>query len=389
MGEKENELEGIGIDYGSGSERDAATDPMQEEEYLFLDEDEMLEDEQDRDDLSPEVPDSSSGFGGQMRQMVSNAIGEENMDKFKGMLIPMLIGGVFVIYAFFKIIGLFTGNDTPSQTGLSGGNTQFTQTITPVSKSTSTTPQVPKTPAPVNSFKTQTPQKPTGVPQVPSIGQSTPATTTPLAPVQQQPKTTEMPEPKQATQPLMSTQTEQPLQLPTISTQQTVTPAQQALLKDLLTRLQAIESQNNAVQASIKEFNESTQDLNTRMRTLESSLNKITATLGKVNKNVSDIENTVTKQEDKTSYRTGPSAFSREQAGGYQVAAPEFRTPRYRVDAVIPGRAWLKAENGSTITVSKGDQVRGYGYVTLIDAEEGLVVTSSGIVFRYGINSQQ
>ena len=53
---------------------------------------------------------------------------------------------------------------------------------------------------------------------------------------------------------------------------------------------------------------------------------------------------------------------------------------QYFVDAVIPGRAWLKAMDGSTITIALGQKVPGYGVVTLIDPYSGVVKTTTGII---------
>ena len=55
----------------------------------------------------------------------------------------------------------------------------------------------------------------------------------------------------------------------------------------------------------------------------------------------------------------------------------------YYIQAVIPGRAWLVATNGSTVTVREGSRISGYGMVTLIDPNQGRVVTSSGRVIRF------
>lgn len=56
---------------------------------------------------------------------------------------------------------------------------------------------------------------------------------------------------------------------------------------------------------------------------------------------------------------------------------------RYYIQAVIPGRAWLIATNGSTLTVSEGTMISGYGTVKLIDPRQGRVLTSSGQVIRF------
>jgi intracellular multiplication protein IcmG len=55
----------------------------------------------------------------------------------------------------------------------------------------------------------------------------------------------------------------------------------------------------------------------------------------------------------------------------------------YYIQAIIPGRAWLIAVNGSTLTVREGTQIAGYGVVKLIDARQGRVMTSSGQVIRF------
>ena len=71
-------------------------------------------------------------------------------------------------------------------------------------------------------------------------------------------------------------------------------------------------------------------------------------------------------------------------------AAPEVKIP-YSVQAIIPGRAWLRSDNGETITVAEGDMVKGVGRVTKIDPYDGIVEINTGtksgilIVWRWGI----
>ncbi|MCD6055975.1 MAG: hypothetical protein K0R12_937 [Gammaproteobacteria bacterium] len=57
----------------------------------------------------------------------------------------------------------------------------------------------------------------------------------------------------------------------------------------------------------------------------------------------------------------------------------------YTVQAIIPGRAWLKTRESKMITVTQGDTIPGYGTVTDIDVENGLVRTSLGAVFTYAL----
>lgn len=56
---------------------------------------------------------------------------------------------------------------------------------------------------------------------------------------------------------------------------------------------------------------------------------------------------------------------------------------KFYIQAVIPGRAWLIATNGATLTVREGTPIVGYGIVKLIDPSQGKVMTSSGQVIRF------
>lgn len=59
----------------------------------------------------------------------------------------------------------------------------------------------------------------------------------------------------------------------------------------------------------------------------------------------------------------------------------------YNVQAIIPGRAWLKSDNGETLTVAEGDVVRDVGRITKIDPYDGVVEINTGnkvISLSYG-----
>jgi intracellular multiplication protein IcmG len=57
--------------------------------------------------------------------------------------------------------------------------------------------------------------------------------------------------------------------------------------------------------------------------------------------------------------------------------------PVYYIQAIIPGRAWLKNTNGTTLTVSEGQIIPGKGEVRIIDPVQGKVVLSSGQIIEY------
>lgn len=57
----------------------------------------------------------------------------------------------------------------------------------------------------------------------------------------------------------------------------------------------------------------------------------------------------------------------------------------FHLRAVVPDRAWISSA-GRTQSVTVGDYVKGYGTVTLIDAQHGIVYTNSGRKIEYGPN---
>ncbi|NKB46540.1 MAG: hypothetical protein GKR77_02015 [Legionellales bacterium] len=55
----------------------------------------------------------------------------------------------------------------------------------------------------------------------------------------------------------------------------------------------------------------------------------------------------------------------------------------FHIQAIIPGRAWLKSNNGTTLTISEGQTIPGMGQVKIIDPIQGRVVLSSGQLIEY------
>lgn len=56
----------------------------------------------------------------------------------------------------------------------------------------------------------------------------------------------------------------------------------------------------------------------------------------------------------------------------------------YNIKAIVPGRAWVMGSDGSAQSVSVGDSLPQYGRISAINADSGVVMTSSGKVIEYG-----
>lgn len=80
-----------------------------------------------------------------------------------------------------------------------------------------------------------------------------------------------------------------------------------------------------------------------------------------------------------------------ERVSAMPAAPMKVMEPKviYTVQAIIPGRAWLKSETGETVTVAEGDVLKNYGRVTKIDPYDGVVDIDTGnkmITLSYGTN---
>ncbi|MBX3708603.1 MAG: hypothetical protein KIT56_01570 [Gammaproteobacteria bacterium] len=126
----------------------------------------------------------------------------------------------------------------------------------------------------------------------------------------------------------------------------------------LMGQMQAQYSQQfNEFSNQNKALQEQMQSLSARVTAMESQLNQLVQAL--------------TRHGQSSSMATPPASSPEQpQAANIKIA--------YNVQAIIPGRAWLKSENGETLTVAEGDMIRGVGRVTKIDPYDGVVEVNTG-----------
>lgn len=70
----------------------------------------------------------------------------------------------------------------------------------------------------------------------------------------------------------------------------------------------------------------------------------------------------------------------------HKKAAAKAPPMTFHLKAVVPGRAWIISNDGLSESVSVGDSIPQYGKVKVVDANRGMVLTSSGKVIGYGAN---
>jgi hypothetical protein len=201
------------------------------------------------------------------------------------------------------------------------------------------------------------------------------------------------------------TTTAEKLTLPK-ATQQTV-PQPAALQRAAATATQPAvlqAHQTQALQAANKKLADQLTNLKEHSETTKSSLSEFSGSLGKINNNLSQLDNRLSSLNARLA--SMQAAIVEQDAKLNNLLAKQRRAaikrrkrrvpkiptlPRvrisYHVSAAIPGRAWLKAKNGTTLTVKVGDYVKGYGRIRRINPVTGDVATSSGRMIRF--NSQE
>lgn len=137
-------------------------------------------------------------------------------------------------------------------------------------------------------------------------------------------------------------------------------------------KLSAIEVSQQSMRTDVSSVSSQIGGINSNLNTLVAKIAELDGIISSLNAKLDDqtrvIEQlTIRRQAKKVHYAPRKAAHY----------------PKYYIQAVIPGRAWLIATNGSTLTVREGTIIAGYGMVKLIDPNQGRIITSSGQVIRF------
>jgi|GEM_PF-1180454 len=144
---------------------------------------------------------------------------------------------------------------------------------------------------------------------------------------------------------------------------------------DYSQKLNDFSTQNKALQDQI-------QTLNSRVAGIETQLNQLVRALTQ-----QDVPGQTTAPMPTAGGGMGRSFNSSKQL---PPIAQEVKTA-FSVQAIIPGRAWLRSDNGEAITVAEGDTIKDLGRVTKIDPYDGIVEVNTGnriVSLSYGSGAE-
>jgi intracellular multiplication protein IcmG len=143
-------------------------------------------------------------------------------------------------------------------------------------------------------------------------------------------------------------------------------------------KLNALEQQNAAIMNLLQtEYAQKIADYETQNTKLRGKVDEISRKMNRIESNLNQITQLL-QGEGKAEIIMPPSSTLRSNK------------VTYHVQAIIPGRAWLKSEAGDTVTVAEGDILRNVGKVIKIDPYDGIVEIDVGnkvITLSYGMSA--
>lgn len=165
---------------------------------------------------------------------------------------------------------------------------------------------------------------------------------------------------------------------PAAPTTPDVMPVQSSVPANAVAAIQTMETQ--AQQASTQLETQYAQQIATYQsenKALQDQVQTLNARVASMETEMSQLVQTLTKQFQNAATPDGAVSTDNTGASPDQSSANALKLP-YSVQAIIPGRAWLRSDNGDTLTVAEGDVIKDVGQVTKIDPYDGVVEIKVG-----------
>lgn len=123
------------------------------------------------------------------------------------------------------------------------------------------------------------------------------------------------------------------------------------------------------------QYNQQYNEFNSQTKNMQNQIQTLSTRVADMEAQINQLVQVLTRRSHAAA--APGSSMNAPVSSPVQPARPEVRVA-YNVQAIIPGRAWLKSENGETLTVAEGDVIRDVGRVTRIDPYDGVVEINTG-----------
>ena len=167
-----------------------------------------------------------------------------------------------------------------------------------------------------------------------------------------------------------------PLQANKTVKKQVVQPSPQPVIQP-----QPVQNDQNA--SSINALQMSSSKVSTEMANLKSEVDDLKSGVAQYQSSIAQLQKTVDTLNAqvatlKVKLNQTIARFSSDKKLGPELV--------YHLRAILPDRAWLVSNTGQTLSVTIGDTIDQYGVVQSINAQQGVIITSSGRKIYYGEN---
>lgn len=148
-------------------------------------------------------------------------------------------------------------------------------------------------------------------------------------------------------------------------------------------------NQNRQETQQVNQLADTVQNIGEEVSTLQSTTQNLQSTVDNINTQLSQINTALTALSNQIQVQENRWIQSQKKPKPKRlVHKVVVQRDSYQTMAVIPGRAWLKSSRGATLTVSEGSSIPGYGKVTHINTQSGVIMTSSGLAIQYAPNDE-
>jgi len=279
----------------------------------------------------------------------------------------LLIGLVFFLVLIFIVYKFVSPSAPPTENIISQA---------PISE----LPKALTANQPVNALPVKAPN-PAAAPTVPPVPMSPAVATQPM----QSPVSSST----QQTMPIASVQTNQPPvamsagQQPSAPLYPTAVANTQTTGAGVEGRIESVAATNEKMMTQLQaDYTQKMNDFAAQNAALQNQLQLLNTRVANMEGQLNQLVQALSHQTDRRN-NSAPTSQTQPQA------SPEPKIP-YNVQAIIPGRAWLRSDSGETITVAEGDQIKDLGRVSKIDPYDGIVEINTGtkvISLSYGMSN--
>lgn len=154
--------------------------------------------------------------------------------------------------------------------------------------------------------------------------------------------------------------------------------AQSQSQNEFQTDIEKLVAENNKLNEGLDKNLEKTQQIDNKMQDFGNQLDSLKRTIDNFEKQFDKLHSQIDSIEKKL---TAQAAEFFNQTDLEEKVGNVSKVP-YSLYAVIPGRAWLKAEDNTIISVVEGQTVEHVGKVSTIDSRIGAVTFDNGKVLR-------